>query len=721
MEKIIERLAQEFNIRRAQVENTVKLIDEGNTIPFIARYRKEVTGELDDQVLRELDDRLRYLRAIKERKEEVKRLIDEQGKLTDELAALIDKAEKLTEIEDIYRPYRPKRRTRATIAKEKGLEPLANLVLAQTLREGDIDELCLPYIDAEKGVITTDEALAGAMDIIAEAVSDNADYRKFIREYTMNHGIITSKTTNKEETEKKRDVYQLYHEFSEPLKKAAKHRILALNRGESEEFLTVKTEVEEDGILNHINADMIANPRSITSEYVSLAIADAYKRLISPSIENEIRNLLTDEAQEGAIKLFSENLKNLLLQPPIKDRVVLGLDPAYRTGCKIAVVDGTGRVLDTTVIYPTPPVNKAAEAKQKLKSMIDRHGVSLISIGNGTASKESEIFVAELLKEIDRKVFYMVVSESGASVYSASKLAAEEFPDFDVSQRSAVSIARRVQDPLAELVKIDPKAIGVGQYQHDMNQKRLGEELGGVVEDCVNSVGVDLNTASPSLLSYVSGINGTIAKNIVVHREQEGRFGSRKQLKKVAKLGPKAFEQCAGFLRITDGENVLDNTSVHPESYEAAKKLLELTGFSLDDVKNGKLGGLAEKTRDNISELAERCGVGVPTLRDIVSELLKPGRDPRDEIEAPQLLTDVMDIEDLTVGMVLKGTVRNVIDFGAFVDIGVHQDGLVHISQLSDKYVKHPMDVVSVGDIVTVKVLEADAARKRISLSMKGL
>ncbi|MDD3766977.1 MAG: Tex family protein [Eubacteriales bacterium] len=718
---IIAQLAKEFNLRAGQVENTVGLIDEGNTIPFIARYRKEVTGELDDQILRALYDRLSYLRSMQARKEEVKRLIDEQGKLTEELALAIDKAEKLTEIEDIYRPYRPKRRTRATIAKEKGLEPLADLVLAQQLKEGNIDDICAPYIDAEKGVESTDDALAGAMDIIAEMVSDNADFRKFIREYTFSHGIIVSKTTNKEETEKKRDVYQMYHDFSEPVRKIAQHRVLALNRGEKEEFLTVKIEVDEAGVLEKLNSEMIANPRSITSEYVELAIADGYKRLIAPSIENEIRNMLTDEAQEGAIKLFSENLKNLLLQPPIKDMVVLGLDPAYRTGCKLAVVDSTGRVLDTTVIYPTPPQNKVEEAKAAVKKLIEKHGVSLIAIGNGTASRESEIFISELLKEIEQKVYYMVVSEAGASVYSASQLAAEEFPDFDVSQRSAVSIARRVQDPLAELVKIDPKAIGVGQYQHDMNQKRLGEALGGVVEDCVNSVGVDLNTASPSLLSYVSGVNATVAKNIVSFREAEGKFISRSQLKKVPKLGPKAFEQCAGFLRITDGDNILDNTSVHPESYAAAKKLLELTGYTLEDVKNSNLKGLKDKVAGNIAELAKECGVGVPTLRDIVDELLKPGRDPRDEIEPPQLLTDVLSMEDLKEGMILQGTVRNVIDFGAFVDIGVHQDGLVHISQLSDKYVKHPMDVVSVGDVVTVKVLEVDVERKRISLSMRGV
>lgn len=719
---IKKRLCEEFNIKLWQVENTVTLIDEGNTIPFISRYRKEATGELDDQLLRELSDRLTYLRGVEARKEEVKRMIDEQGKLTDELAALIDKAEKLTEIEDIYRPYRPKRRTRATIAKEKGLEPLSEIIIAQTLYEGNIDEICAPFIDAEKDVNTTEQALAGAMDIIAESVSDNADYRKFIREYTLRNGTISSKTTGKEETEKKRDVYQMYHEYSEPLKKVVRHRILALNRGESEEFLSVKIEVDDADILQYLNKQLVPQKRSITSEYVELAAADSYKRLIQTSIENELRNYLTDDAQEGAMKIFSENLKNLLLQPPIKDKVVLGFDPAYRTGCKIAVVDGTGRVLDTTVIFPTPPVSKVEESKATLKKLIEKHNIELISIGNGTASKESEIFIADLIKEVKSKVFYLIVSESGASVYSASKLAAEEFPDFDVSKRSAVSIARRVQDPLAELVKIDPKAIGVGQYQHDMNQKRLGEALGGVVEDCVNSVGVDLNTASPSLLSYISGISSAVAKNIVVYREQEGKFKNRKQLTKVAKLGAKAFEQCAGFLRITDGESILDNTSVHPESYSAAKKMLEIMGYSLEDVKNNKLDALKEKINGiNITELAEKCGVGVPTLRDIVDELLKPGRDPRDEIAPPQLQADVMNIEDLHAGMILTGTIRNVIDFGAFVDIGVHQDGLVHISQIADKYVKHPMDIVSIGDIVRVKVLEVDAKRKRISLTMRDI
>jgi uncharacterized protein len=717
--QILQKLSEEFNIKMWQVENTVKLIDEGNTIPFISRYRKEATGELDDQLLRKLHDRLSYLRSIELRKQEVKRLIDEQGKLTDELAAAIDKAEKLTEIEDIYRPYRPKRRTRATIAKEKGLEPLADLLFEQSLYEGNIDDICKPYINEENNVLTTEDALSGAMDIIAEIISDNADFRKFIREYTYNNGMISSRSTGQEETEKKRDVYQMYHDFSEPVRKAARHRILALNRGEKEGFLSVKIDVEPDGITNYLFKKLIPQKRSITSEYVEKAAVDAYTRLIAPSIENELRNLLTDDSQEGAIKLFAENLKNLLMQPPIKGKVVLGLDPAYRTGCKIAVVDETGRVLDTTVIFPTPPQNKVDESKTVIKALIIKHDVGLIAIGNGTASRESEMFIAELIKEIDRKVFYLVVNESGASVYSASELGAEEFPDFDVSQRSAVSIARRTLDPLAEFVKIDPKSIGVGQYQHDMNQKRLGQALGAVVEDCVNNVGVDLNTASASLLSYISGINTAIAKNITSFRETEGKFKHRKQLLKVPKLGQKAFEQCAGFLRITDGDNILDNTSVHPESYEAAKKLLELTGYTLDDVKNKKLSGLYDKVMKNVDELAKQCGVGVPTLKDITEELLKPGRDPRDEIKPVQLLEGVMNIEDLKPGMILTGTVRNVMDFGAFVDIGVHQDGLVHISRLSDKFVKHPTDIVSVGDIVQVKVLDIDIDRKRISLSMR--
>lgn len=718
---INKRLAEEFGIRLGQVENTVKLIDEGNTIPFIARYRKEVTGSLDDQLLRSLNDRLVYLRGMEERKAEIKRLIDEQGKLTDELALAIDTCEKLTELEDIYRPYRPKRRTRATIAKEKGLEPLAEIILAQNIFEGTPEEICTPFIDSEKDVNSADDALAGAMDIIAEEVSDNADYRKFIRLYTIRNGLIISKSTEKEETEKKRDVYQMYHEFSEPVKTIARHRILALNRGESEGFLSVKIEVEPDGIIAHLNSRLVPEKRSITSEFVEAAAADAYKRLIMPSIENEIRNQLTDNAQEGAMKIFSENLKNLLLQAPIKNKVVLGFDPGYRTGCKLAVVDGTGRVLDVGVIYPTAPTTpqKIEDAKKKVRNLIEKHNVDIVSIGNGTASKESEIFIAGLLKELDRKVVYVMTSEAGASVYSASKLAAEEFPEYDVSQRSAVSIARRIQDPLAELVKIDPKSIGVGQYQHDMNQKRLSEALGGVVEDCVNSVGVDLNTASPSLLSYISGISGTIAKNIVAYREENGIFKNRTQLKKVSKLGPKAFEQCAGFLRIADGDNILDNTSVHPESYGAAEKLIEILNCEKSDVGTKefrqKLDGIKK------TETAEKLGVGVPTLSDIIDELKKPGRDPRDEIAPPVLRTDVMDMKDLKPGMIMTGTVRNVIDFGAFVDIGVHQDGLVHISRLSDKYVKHPMDVVSIGDVVKVKVIDVDLAKKRISLSMKDL
>ncbi|MBR5517665.1 MAG: RNA-binding transcriptional accessory protein [Clostridia bacterium] len=715
------RLAAEFNIKLHQVENKVKLIDEGNTIPFIARYRKEVTGSLDDQLLRNLNDRLVYLRNMEERKEEIKRLIDEQGKLTEELVLAIDTCEKLTELEDIYRPYRPKRRTRATIAKEKGLEPLAEIIMAQNIYEGNIDEICAPFIDAEKEVNTTEDALAGAMDIIAEEVSDNADYRKFIRIYTMRNGTISSKATNKEETEKKRDVYQMYHDFTEPLKAIARHRVLALNRGEAEEFLSVKIEVEPDGIISHLNSQLIPEKRSITTEYVELAAADAYKRLIMPSIENELRNQLTDNAQEGAMKIFSENLKNLLLQAPIKNKVVLGYDPGYRTGCKLAVVDGTGRVLDIGVIYPTPPTTpqKIEDAKKKVSALIEKHKVDIISIGNGTASKESEIFIAGLIKETGSKAVYIMTSESGASVYSASKLAAEEFPDFDVSQRSAVSIARRIQDPLAELVKIDPKSIGVGQYQHDMNQKRLSEALGGVVEDCVNSVGVDLNTASPSLLSYISGINGTIAKNIVVYREENGKFKNRTQLKKVAKLGPKAFEQCAGFLRITDGDNILDNTSVHPESYDAAKELIETLGFTMADIGTKDFINKLEKV--NKDEVAAKLGIGVPTLNDIISELKKPGRDPRDEVAPPVLRTDVMDMNDLKPGMIMDGTVRNVIDFGAFVDIGVHQDGLVHISQISTKYIKHPMEAVSIGDVVKVKILDVDVAKKRISLTMKDI
>lgn len=712
---IIEQLIKEFNLKPFQVQNTVNLIDEGNTIPFIARYRKEVTGELNDQVLRELYERLVYLRNLNERREDVKRLIDGQGKLTEEISKALDKAVTLQEIEDIYRPYKVKRKTRASIAKEKGLEPLATIIYAQMPSRTTVEELALKYIDAEKGVNTIEEAISGAMDIIAEEISDNAEYRKALREIIFREGLIVS-TAKKEED----SVYRMYYDFKEPVSKIANHRVLAINRGEKEEFLQVKIDVDSSKCLVYLKGKSIRNTNADMGRYVELAIEDSYSRLIFPSLERDVRNKLTEVAQEQAIKVFSENLRNLLLQPPVKDRVVLGLDPAYRTGCKIAVVDETGKVLETTVIYPTPPQNKVEEAKVKIKKLIEKYKVDIISIGNGTASKESEMFVVELLREIDRKVYYMVVSEAGASVYSASKLGADEFPDFDVALRSAVSIARRLQDPLAELVKIDPKAIGVGQYQHDMNQKRLDESLGGVVEACVNNVGVDLNTASAPLLSYVSGVSAAIAKNVVEYREQNGKFKNRSEIKKVKKLGDKTFEQCAGFLRIADGDNILDNTSVHPESYKAAKKLLEKMDYKLSDVQLKKLNGLDKKVEQyGIVKVAEELEVGVPTLRDIINELLKPGRDPRDELPKPVLRTDVLSMEDLRPGMVLTGTVRNVADFGAFVDIGVHQDGLVHISQLADKFVKNPMGIVAVGDIVKVRVLEVDVERKRISLSMR--
>ena len=714
---IIKQLISEFNLKPFQVENTVKLIDDGNTIPFIARYRKEVTGELNDQVLRELFDRLTYLRNLEQRRDDVKRLIDAQGKLTDELTKSLDKAVSLQEIEDLYRPYKVKRKTRATIAKEKGLEPLAAILMAQLPSKTPVTEAALQYIDAEKGVNTIEEALAGALDIVAEEVSDNAEYRKTLRDIIYRNGIIIS-TAKKEED----SVYRMYYEFKEAVSKIAKHRVLALNRGEKEEYLQVKIDVDTNYCLNYLKGKILKNTGSDATSYIERAIEDSYDRLIFPSLERDIRNFLTEGAEEQAIKVFSENLRNLLMQPPVKDRVVLGLDPAYRTGCKIAVVDDTGKVLETTVIYPTPPQNKVEEAKNKIKQMINKYKVDIISIGNGTASKESEIFVADLLKEVDRKVYYMVVSEAGASVYSASKLGAEEFPDFDVALRSAVSIARRLQDPLAELVKIDPKAIGVGQYQHDMNQKRLGESLAGVVEDCVNSVGVDLNTASASLLSYISGVSGTIAKNIVDYREKNGKFKSRSELIKVSKLGNKTFEQCAGFMRIPDGKNILDNTSVHPESYKATEHLLNLMGYSVKDVENRNLTLLKAKVeQQGVNTVAEKLSIGLPTLKDILNELQKPGRDPRDELPQPILHTDILNIEDLRAGMILTGTVRNVADFGAFVDIGVHQDGLVHISQLRDRFVKNPMEVVSVGDIVKVRIIEVDAARKRISLSMKDL
>lgn len=713
MDTITQTLMQEFSLKEFQVVNTLRLIDEGNTIPFIARYRKEVTGELSDEVLRNLSERLEYLRGLESRKEEIARLIDDQEKLTPELAAAIQAAKTMTELEDIYRPYRPKRRTRATIAKERGLEPLSELLLLQD--HTDPAKAAADYITEE--VPTAEDALAGAMDIIAEQISDNADYRGKIREITLQNALLVSKAAKDEDS-----VYSLYYDFSEPAEKIANHRILAVNRGEKEGFLSVKLELNEEFVLDYLRKQVAKVPPTKSTEYIRLAAEDAYKRLIAPSVETEIRNLLTERAQEAAIKVFSKNLNGLLLQPPIKGKTVLGLDPGYRTGCKVAVVDETGKVLDTGIVYCTLPNHDREKAKKILKNLIKKHHVNLISIGNGTASKETEMVAAEVIHEIDDEVYYMVVSEAGASVYSASKLATEEFPEYDVALRSAVSIARRLQDPLAELVKIDPKAIGVGQYQHDMNQKRLGEALGGVVEDCVNSVGVDLNTASPSLLSYISGINAGVAKNICAYREENGKFKNRKQLLKVAKLGQKAFEQCAGFLRITDGDNVLDNTSVHPESYAACKELLQLLGYTLEDVLGEQLEDLKKRLKkENLNALSEQLGIGIPTIRDIADSLLKKGRDPREELPQPVLQSDIMDINDLKPGMILTGTVRNVIDFGAFVDIGVHQDGLVHISQICNRYIKHPTDVLSVGDIVRVRVLEVDPKKKRIGLTMKGV
>ncbi len=715
---IIEQLAAELGLKLWQAENTVALIDEGNTIPFIARYRKEATGELDDETLRAFDDRLAYLRGLEERKADVKRLIEEQGNLTEELAAAIDACTKLTEIEDLYRPFRPKRKTRATIAKAKGLEPLADILYEQNPENTDIDAIAADFISEEKEVASVEEALAGAMDIIAEAVSDNAEHRKKIRSLMFKTGVVKSAATTEEDS-----VYRMYYEFSEPCPRLAPHRTLAIDRGEKEGFLSVSVECDEERILEYLKKSELAKKPAPSTVYVEQAVCDAYSRLIQPSVEREIRNELTETAQEQAITVFKFNLKNLLMQPPIHNKVVIGLDPGYRTGCKVGVVDATGKVLDTGVIFVTHSEAQKQAAAKLIKELIAKYDVDLISIGNGTASKETEQFAAEVLKSIpNTRVRYIITNEAGASVYSASKLGAEEFPDFDVTKRSAISIARRVQDPLAELVKIEPKAIGVGQYQHDMNQKRLGEVLGGVVEDVVNSVGADLNTASAPLLSHISGISAAVAKNIVAYREEEGAFTSRAQLKKVPKLGPKAFEQCAGFLRIKDGKNALDNTSVHPESYDAAKIVLEKCGATAEDISANRLTGLAAKVKAFGEEkLADAAGVGVPTLRDIVNELMKPGRDPRDEVEQPVLRTDVMSIEDLKEGMILTGTVRNVIDFGAFVDIGVHQDGLVHISQLSDKFVNHPMDVVAIGDIVKVRVLEADPAKKRISLTMKGV
>lgn len=710
---IIRKLREEFGITQSQAENTVRLLDEGNTVPFIARYRKEMTGSLDDQIIRQLSERLTALRNLEDRRTQVRTAIAEQGRLTDALAAKLDAAQTQTEIEDIYRPFRPKRRTRASIAKEKGLQPLADIIWGQKLI-GTPEEAAKAFVDSGQGVDTVLDAINGAMDILAEQISDDADLRKLLREETIKCGAIVSKKTKDEPS-----VYEMYYDYREPLKKAAGHRVLAMNRGEKEGFLSVKIEGEEEKLLQRMERRLIRRS-SDTADILRWVIADSYKRLIAPSLEREIRNDLTEKAEEAAIGVFRENLRQLLLQPPISGKVVLALDPAYRTGCKIAVIDTTGKPLETTVVYPTPPQNKTAEAEKKLLALIEKYGVDLISIGNGTASRESELFVAEMLKKTKRRVQYIIANEAGASVYSASKLGAEEFPDYDVSLRSAVSIGRRIQDPLAELVKIDPKSIGVGQYQHDMNQKRLGEALGGVVEDCVNSVGVDLNTASPALLSYVAGIHAAVAKNILKYREEHGKFIARRELLKVAKLGPKAYEQCAGFLRLPESEMPLDRTGVHPESYAAAEGLLALCGYGLADVAAKRVSGLAKKIKSPEKTAAE-LGIGVPTLEDIMRELEKPGRDPREDAPAPVLRSDVLSMEDLQEGMVLTGTVRNVIDFGVFVDIGVHQDGLVHISQICDRFIKHPLEAVKLGDVVRVKVLSVDLQKKRIALTMKGI
>lgn len=714
---INQKLTEELEVKRWQVDAAVNLIDEGYTIPFISRYRKEVTGSLNDEQLRKLYERLIYLRNLEEKKEQVLSSIEEQGKLTEELKQQILAAETLVSVEDLYRPYRPKRRTRATIAKEKGLEPLAAVIMLQKSME-PLEKIAEAYISQEKSVVSASEAVAGARDIIAESISDNADYRSWIRKITMNKGKVIS-TAKDPEAE---SVYEMYYEFEEPAEKLAGHRILALNRGEKEKFLTVKVQAPEEEILRYLEKKVIVNENTYTTEVLKETVADSYNRLIAPAIEREIRSELTERAENGAIEVFGKNLHQLLMQPPIAGKVVLGWDPAFRTGCKLAVVDETGKVIGTTVIYPTAPTTpkKIQASKDLLKKIIPKYHISLISLGNGTASRESEEFIVELLKEIPEKVQYVIVNEAGASVYSASKLASEEFPKFDVGQRSAASIARRLQDPLAELVKIDPKAIGVGQYQHDMNQKKLGESLNGVVEDCVNKVGVDLNTASAPLLAYISGISSAIAKNIVAYREENGKFADRRELLKVPKLGPKAYEQCAGFMRIQGGKNPLDATAVHPESYEAAEKLLKKQGYKAEDITNHKLTGLSLTIRD-YKKLAEELEIGEITLRDIVKELEKPARDPRDEMPKPILRTDVLDIKDLKEGMILKGMVRNVIDFGAFVDIGVHQDGLVHISQMSEKFIKHPLEAVSVGDIVEVQVIGVDQKKNRISLSMKGL
>ena len=712
---ILGVLTAELGVKMSQVEAAVKLIDEGNTIPFIARYRKEVTGSLNDEVLRNLDERLKYLRGLEDRKTQILASIEDQGKLTADLKKKIEEAETMVAVEDLYLPFRPKRKTRASMAKERGLEPLADTILLQVTKE-PIETLAAQYVSEEKGVADAKAAIDGAKDILAERISEVAKYRAYIRNVTKEEGSIVSAAKD----EKTESVYEMYYHHEELVRKCAGHRILALNRGEKEKILTVKIAAPEEKILRYLNKMVITRENPVTTPVLQEVIADSYNRLIAPAIEREVRNLMTEKAEDGAIKIFGKNLEQLLMQPPIAGRVVLGWDPAFRTGCKLAVVDATGKVLDTVVIYPTAPQNKVEDAKKTLKKLIEKYKISLISVGNGTASRESEQIIAEFIKEIPEHVQYVIVNEAGASVYSASKLATEEFPKFDVGQRSAVSIARRLQDPLAELVKIDPKSIGVGQYQHDMNQKKLGESLNGVVEDCVSKVGVDLNTASAPLLSYISGISSAIAKNIVAYREENGRFTDRKELLKVPKLGPKAFEQCAGFMRISEGKNPLDATGVHPESYAAAEKLLKKQGYEADAITAHQLTGLG-LTIGDYKKLAEELGIGEITLRDIVKELEKPARDPRDEMPKPILRTDVLEMKDLKEGMVLKGTVRNVIDFGVFVDIGVHQDGLVHISQITDRYIKHPLEAVSVGDIVDVKVMSVDLKKKRIQLTMRGI
>ncbi len=716
MDKIFKKLSEELGIREAQVEATVKLIDEGNTIPFIARYRKEVTGNLSDETLRDLGERLTYLRNLEARKEEIIRLIDEQGKLTDELTIKIASTMVLSELEDIYRPYKPKKRTRATIAKEKGLEPLADIIYLQNEKR-DLYEIAKEYIDEEKGVANEEEAIQGALDIIAENIADDADYRKRIKSFCFREAVISSKINKEDE----KSPYEMYYDFKEGILKIPSHRILAINRGEKEEFLKVKIDKPDDKILDYLKKQIIKDYKSQFNELLTLTIEDSYKRLIEPSIERELRNDLTERSEEKAIKVFGKNAKQLLLQPPIKDMTVMGFDPAYRTGCKIAVIDKTGKLLDTTTVYPTEPQNDVEGAKNTLKALILKHNVNMIAIGNGTASRESETFVSNMIKEISGDLYYAIVSEAGASVYSASKLATEEYPDINVSLRGAISIARRLQDPLSELVKIDPKAIGVGQYQHDVNQKKLSDSLTGVVEDAVNSVGVDVNTATPSLLSYVSGINGSIAKNIVKYRDENGELKTRKDLLKVPKLGPSAFKQCAGFIRIFNGKNPIEVTAVHPESYDVAEKLLTKIGYSVDNlVQKDKLEALKKDlSKVDANKLAEELNVGVLTLKDIIEELSKPGRDPREDLPKPILRSDVLKFEDLQEGMSLTGTVRNVIDFGAFIDIGVKHDGLVHISEMADKFVRNPSEIVSVGDIVKVKVIGIDREKQKVSLSMK--